>query len=60
MKRTPFALSKEKQLKLIEHFSTKTYSVLVKINKITSSYYFLRLSHCRYNILDVAETSAAL
>ena len=40
-------LSQEKQLKLIEHFVAGTTaimtSVLVGVNKITSSYYFLRL-----------------
>ena len=40
-------LSKNKQLKLIEHFAAgtaaRTASVLVKVNKITASYYFLRL-----------------
>ena len=40
-------LSQEKQFKLIEHFSSgttaRTASVLVKVNKTTASYYFLRL-----------------
>lgn len=40
-------LSEEKQFKLIEHFSAgttaRTASVLVKVNKTTASYYFLRL-----------------
>ena len=40
-------LSKDKQLKLIEHFAAgtaaRTASVLVKVNKTTASYYFLRL-----------------
>ena len=40
-------LSKDKQLKLIEHFvagtTARTASVLVKVNKTTASYYFLRL-----------------
>ncbi|WP_300702375.1 IS1595 family transposase, partial [uncultured Brachyspira sp.] len=40
-------LTKEKQLKLIEHFvagtTARTSSVLVKVNKTTASYYFLRL-----------------
>ena len=40
-------LSQEKQFKLIEHFSAgttaRTASVLVKVNKTTASYYFLRL-----------------
>ena len=37
-------LSKDKQLKLIEHFAAgttaRTASVLVKVNKTTASYYF--------------------
>ena len=40
-------LSEEKQFKLIEHFAAgtaaRTASVLVKVNKTTASYYFLRL-----------------
>ena len=40
-------LSKDKQLKLTEHFAAgttaRTASVLVKVNKTTASYYFLRL-----------------
>ena len=40
-------LSKDKQLKLIEHFAAgtaaRTASVLVKVNKTAASYYFLRL-----------------
>ena len=40
-------LSKDKQLKLIEHFvarsTARTTSVLVGVNKTTASYYFLRL-----------------
>ena len=38
-------LSKDKQLKLIEHLGTtaRTTSVLVGVNKTTASYYFLRL-----------------
>ena len=40
-------LSKDKQLKLIEHFVAgtiaRTTSVLVGVNKTTASYYFLRL-----------------
>lgn len=40
-------LNKDKQLKLIEHFvagaTARTASVLVKVNKTTASYYFLRL-----------------
>ncbi len=43
MKRTPLALSKEKQLKLIEHFAARTSLILVKVNKTRASYYFLRL-----------------
>ena len=40
-------LTKDKQLKLIEHFAAgttaRTASVLVKVNKTAASYYFLRL-----------------
>ena len=40
-------LSKDKQLKLVEHFvagtTARTASVLVKVNKTAASYYFLRL-----------------